>query len=210
MDIDPGANIGPVGFRLQTPLGTTPEGRILVEPFWGESPDKEPNDTVDTAVETFLPAVLTGEIGKPGDVDYFKIKVRAGEELVFENGAIATGSTLQPVVAILREDQSVVKEFGADGGPTVNRFAHKFEQAGRLLCSCLRLSGERTRQPHLSPDSREVPLRYKRFSARCTRRIASRDQPARLEAPAKIAVKGEASATEPGCFAFDPRELSTK
>jgi len=63
LDIDAEANIGPVGFRLQTPLGTTPEGRILVEPYWGESPDKEPNDTVDTAVETFLPAVLSGQIG---------------------------------------------------------------------------------------------------------------------------------------------------
>ena len=43
---------------------------------------------MDNAVETFLPAVLSGEIGKPGDVDYFKIKVKAGEELVFENGAM--------------------------------------------------------------------------------------------------------------------------
>lgn len=130
LDIDSEATIGPVGFRLQTPLGTTPEGRILVEPFWGESPDKEPNDGVDNAVETFLPAVLSGEIGKPGDIDYFKIKVKAGEELVFENGAMLTGSTLQPVIAILREDQSVLKEFGADGGSTVNRFSCKFEQAG--------------------------------------------------------------------------------
>ena len=35
------------------------------------------------------------------------------------------------MIAILREDQSVLKEFGADGGPTVNRFAYKFDQAGR-------------------------------------------------------------------------------
>lgn len=130
LDIDPEAQIGTVGFRLQTPLGTTPEGRILIEPFWGESPDKEPNDNLDNAVETFLPAVLSGDIGKPGDVDYFKVKVKAGEELVFENGAMSTGSTLQPVIGILREDQSVLKEFGADGGPTVNRFSYKFEQAG--------------------------------------------------------------------------------
>jgi len=130
VDVDAAANIGSVGFRLQTPLGTSPEGRILVEPFWGESPDKEPNDNIDNAVETFLPAVLSGEIGKPGDIDYFKIKVKAGEELVFENGAMEIGSTLQPVIAILREDQSVVKEFGADGGPTVTRFAHKFDTAG--------------------------------------------------------------------------------
>lgn len=130
LDIEPGANIGPVGFRLQTPLGTSPEGKVLIEPFWGESPDREPNNTIDTATETYLPAVLAGDIGRPGDVDYFKIKVKAGEELVFENDAMFTGSTLQPVIAILREDQSTVCEFGADGGPQVNRFAHKFDQDG--------------------------------------------------------------------------------
>ena len=130
LDIDPDANVGPVGFRLQTPLGTSPEGRILIEPFWGESPDKEPNDTIDTAVETFLPAVLSGDIGKPGDVDYFKIKVKAGEELVFQNGAMQTGSTLQPVIAILREDQTVAKEFGTDGGTSANSFSFKFDNAG--------------------------------------------------------------------------------
>ena len=63
-----------------------------------------------------LPAVLSGN-RETGDVDYFKIKVKAGEELVFENGAMFTDSTLQPVIAILREDQSVMYEFGADGGP---------------------------------------------------------------------------------------------
>ena len=130
LDIDPAANIGPVGFRLQTPLGTSPEGRLLIEPFWGESPDREPNNSIDTATETYLPAVLAGDIGRPGDVDYFKIKVKAGEELVFENDAMFTGSTLQPVIAILSENQSVVCEFGADGGPQVNQFAHKFDQGG--------------------------------------------------------------------------------
>src|SRR3982750_499645 len=40
LEIEPGADIGVVGFRLQTPLGTTPEGRLLIEPFWGESPDR--------------------------------------------------------------------------------------------------------------------------------------------------------------------------
>jgi hypothetical protein len=130
LEIEPHAEIGPVGFRIQTPLGTSPEARFLIEPFWGESPDTEPNDSVDNAVETYLPAVLTGTIGKPGDADHFKIKVNAGEELVFENGAMITGSTLQPVISILREDRTVIKEFGRDGGPTVNRFAHRFDQAG--------------------------------------------------------------------------------
>src|SRR5581483_9819619 len=122
--------IGPVSFRLETPLGTSPAGSFLIEPYYGESPDKEPNDTAEDAFETFLPTILTGAISKPGDVDYYKIHVQAGEELVFENGAMLIGSSLQPVVSILAEDQTVVKEFGADGGLDTFRFAHKFEKAG--------------------------------------------------------------------------------
>jgi hypothetical protein len=130
VEVSPDAEIGPVRFRLQTPLGTSPEGRFLIEPYYGESADKEPNDTAETAVETYLPAILTGAISKPGDVDYFKIHVNAGQQLVFQNGAASIGSTLQPVVSILAEDQSAVGEFGADGGRDAIRFAHRFDQAG--------------------------------------------------------------------------------
>ena len=42
VDIAPEAEIGPVSFRLLTPLGTSPEGRFLVEPYYGEAPDQEP------------------------------------------------------------------------------------------------------------------------------------------------------------------------
>ena len=83
VEVAPDAEIGPVSFRLLTPLGTSPEGRFLIEPYYGEAPDREPNDTPETAFETFLPAILAGAISKPGDVDYYKIKVKAGQEMSF-------------------------------------------------------------------------------------------------------------------------------
>jgi len=130
VEVSPDAEIGPVGFRLLTPLGTSPEGRFLVEPYYGESADKEPNDTPETAVETYLPAILTGTISKPGDVDYFKIQVEAGQQLVFLDGAALIGSSLEPIVTILAEDQSAVREFGEKGGMNAIRFAHRFDKAG--------------------------------------------------------------------------------
>jgi hypothetical protein len=130
VDVSPDAEIGPVSFRLQTPLGTSPEGRFLIEPYYGETPDKEPNDTAENAIETFLPTILTGAISKPGDLDYYKIKVKAGEQLVFENAAMLIGSALQPVVSILTEDDRLIREYGADGGPATQQFACKFEKAG--------------------------------------------------------------------------------
>src|SRR5690242_17848860 len=87
IEVTPEAEIGPVSFRLLTPLGTSPEGRFLVEPYYGEAPDQEPaNDSPDGAFDTFLPAILTGTISKPGDVDHYKIHVKAGQEISFQNG----------------------------------------------------------------------------------------------------------------------------
>lgn len=130
VEADAMANIGVVSFRLLTPLGTTPEGRFLLEPYYGESPDAEPNDTPEKAFESYLPTILAGAISRPGDMDHFKIQVKDGEELTFENTAGRIGSQLSPVVAILAEDGSVVKEYGYDNPLHAARFAHKFEKAG--------------------------------------------------------------------------------
>jgi hypothetical protein len=125
LDVSPEAEIGPVSLRLITPLGASPEARFLVEPYYGESPDREPNDTPETAFETYLPTILVGTISKPGDVDYYKIEVKAGEELVFENGAAMLGSALKPVVGIYAADQSLLREF-EERRP----FSYRFEKAG--------------------------------------------------------------------------------
>ena len=130
LDVSPDAPIGPVGFRLQTPLGTSPEARFLIEPYYGEAPDREPNDTPEEAVETYAPTILVGTVSKPGDYDYYKITAKAGEQLVFENSAPMLGSALQTVVDIYDSAQNPVKRFGENGGPEAARFAWRFEKAG--------------------------------------------------------------------------------
>lgn len=130
IEVAASAKIGPVSFRLLTPLGTSPAGTFLVEPFYGETTDAEPNDAVDNAPEVYLPAIFVGTISRNGDVDTYKFQARAGQEVVFENGAMQLGSSLQPIVRILKEDQSVLAEFGADGPESVRYFAHRFAAAG--------------------------------------------------------------------------------
>jgi hypothetical protein len=130
VEVSPDAEIGPVAFRLLTPLGTSPQGLFLIEPYYGEAPDKEPNDTPENAFETFLPAILAGTISRPGDIDYFKIQVKTGQELSFLNGAMLIGSALQPVVTILDADLNIVATFGENGGSEQVMFAHRFEKAG--------------------------------------------------------------------------------
>jgi hypothetical protein len=193
VEVAPEAEIGAVRFRLQTPLGTSPEGRFLIEPYYGESTDKEPNDTPETAVETFLPAILTGTISKPGDVDYYKIHVAAGQQLVFQNDAASIGSSLQPVVTILAEDQSVVQEFGASGGTQAIRFAQRFEKAGvyYVRIADYQQSGRGGNFYRFIVSN--FPLVLSAFplglQAGSTRDIALRG----YNVPAKLRVKGEAS-----------------
>jgi hypothetical protein len=131
LDIPATAPIGPVKFRVLTPLGLSPQGTLSVEPFYGETPDREPNDTVEDATEqTFLPTILVGAISKPGDVDYYKIHARAGEQVVFEDNGRMLGSALQPIITIYDADQNVIETFHEDAARMVDSFGHKFEKEG--------------------------------------------------------------------------------
>ncbi|HCC56701.1 MAG TPA: hypothetical protein DEQ47_05465 [Solibacterales bacterium] len=130
VEVAPDALVGPVDLRLQTPLGTTTMGRFLVEPYYGESPDREPNNTAEEAFETFLPTILAGAISKPGDVDYFKVTGRAGEEVVFEDAARSLGSKLDLTLQIFDQDQKLLQHFHEDGSRPVNAWAYKFPKNG--------------------------------------------------------------------------------
>jgi hypothetical protein len=130
LEVSAEAPAGTVGVRLQTPLGTSPEAFFAVEPYYGESPDREPNNTPEEAFETYLPTILVGTIGRPGDLDYYKIAVKPGDQLVFENPARELGSSLQPVVGIYDANQLLLKEFGDTGGRETTAFAYKFDKGG--------------------------------------------------------------------------------
>ena len=56
--------------------------------------------------------------------------MKAGQTLVFDNGGMQIGSTLQPVVAILDSTGVVVAEYGTDGGRSAAMFSHTFQKAG--------------------------------------------------------------------------------
>jgi hypothetical protein len=62
------------------------EPREVATPLTPLNPvlEKEPNETPEQAVEITFPALLEGVIERPGDVDFFKFQVKAGEKLAFE------------------------------------------------------------------------------------------------------------------------------
>jgi hypothetical protein len=46
--------------------------------------EHEPNDALAQAAEISIPAIVEGAIQRPGDIDNFKFKVKAGQKLAFE------------------------------------------------------------------------------------------------------------------------------
>ena len=56
--------------RCRSPLNTVKE--------------REPNDTASQALEITLPTLIEGIVERPGDVDSFRFKVKAGQQLAFE------------------------------------------------------------------------------------------------------------------------------
>jgi hypothetical protein len=131
VEIPADAPVGPMNFRVLTPLGLSPQGTLSLEPFYGESADKEPNDTTEQVTDfTGLPTILVGTISKPGDVDFYKIHVRAGQQLVFENNARFLGSALQPTITLYDENQTAIREWREDGSRRNSSFAQTFEKEG--------------------------------------------------------------------------------
>ncbi len=130
VDVSSDAAIGVASFRIETPLGTSPVGSFLIEPYYGETQDKEPNDSVDTAYAVYLPAILAGSLSKAGDVDWFQFRARAGQTLSFENSSAMVGSQLQPVVTIVDEERNEVAQFGADGTRSAETFHYTFAKDG--------------------------------------------------------------------------------
>ena len=62
--------------------------------------EKEPNDTIKEATPAELPMALNGILEKPGDVDFFKFKVKKGETYEVECYGRRIRSAIDPVMIL--------------------------------------------------------------------------------------------------------------
>lgn len=60
--------------------------------------------------EIAVPSSMTGVIGKPGEVDFFRLKLTAKQAIVIRTDARSAGSPLDPVLRILKSDGSQLQE----------------------------------------------------------------------------------------------------
>jgi Bacterial pre-peptidase C-terminal domain len=101
-------------FVLNIPAGTPPgvydlrtvglhgmsSPRAFVVGNRAEYQEKEPNDTFESAQDVPLDVVINGRIEKPGDVDCYKFKARAGQRVVLECLAERIDSRLRAVLEV--------------------------------------------------------------------------------------------------------------
>jgi len=73
-----------------------------------ECGDKEPNNSARRAQRIELPQVVSGRIGKAGDVDVFEIRGRAGDKVVAEVYARRIGSPLDSLVRLVDRSGKIV------------------------------------------------------------------------------------------------------
>ncbi|MBS0263776.1 MAG: PPC domain-containing protein [Planctomycetes bacterium] len=66
-----------------------------------EALETEPNDRSDQAREMDVPFVGNGQIGRPGDVDYWRVRGVKGQTLEFDLRAARLGSPLDSVITLL-------------------------------------------------------------------------------------------------------------
>src|SRR5258706_14356478 len=83
-----------------------------------ETFEVEPNDGVAKAQPTTMPIVINGKINQAGDVDSFKIRVPAAQQVVCEVFAQRYGSPLDALLSISDENGNILQRnddaMGAD------------------------------------------------------------------------------------------------
>lgn len=72
--------------------------------------EQEPNDTPPQAQPLALPALVSGAIQRPGDVDLYRFAARAGEPLALAIHATSDGSALDSRIEILAPDGRPVEQ----------------------------------------------------------------------------------------------------
>ena len=81
--------------RVLTAAGVSNPLRINIGHLF-EVAEKEPNNTLEQAQMIPLPAVISGSISAPAQVDYYRFKASKGQELVFDLEASRRGSAVMP------------------------------------------------------------------------------------------------------------------
>jgi hypothetical protein len=137
--VEPNAELGIRQFRIATQrAGVSSLGQIIItdEPQVNEA---EPNDTLQKAQAISVPMGVNGRIQQGEDVDFFKFKVEAGQELTF---AVQCARLEDLVHDLQTHADPLITLYDANGREIARNddyykadplLSHKFEKAGEYV-----------------------------------------------------------------------------
>lgn len=123
------ARIGVHRLGVITPIGV-PSFQSFVVARHPEADEKEPNDDPARVGPTALPATLLGTVDRPGDVDHFRFKAKAGEQVVLETLAKGLGSSLNTMLAVVDDHGKTIAEADTGDGTADPTLAVTIPHAG--------------------------------------------------------------------------------
>jgi hypothetical protein len=108
--IPAGAAAGVYKLGLKSASGQTAQLPFTVDLF-PQFREKEPNDSPTTCQEVTLPVSVAGTIGKPGDLDYYRFRAKAGQQIGVQilNTSVR-GPALQPFLRLTDARGTVLAE----------------------------------------------------------------------------------------------------
>ena len=126
-----------VTFVVVTPSGESPPRKLLVDDDIPVVQEKEPNDGFRQAQRIQVPQVVEGVIGRPLDVDVFRLEGTAGELLVVEVEAARHGSVLDSFVTFHDAAGSLLASNDDSGGTPDSRLEVVLPTTGAYYVSVL-------------------------------------------------------------------------
>ena len=97
-----------------------------------ETTETEPNDTNAAAQRSSLPVIVNGRLGKPGDVDVYRIEGQAGQEVVAEVQARRLGSPLDSLLRLTDATGKVLAWNDDTEDPTAGLVTHQADSYLRV------------------------------------------------------------------------------
>ncbi|MEJ5275385.1 MAG: WD40 repeat domain-containing protein [Thermogemmata sp.] len=107
--VSPEAPVGVATLRFAGVTGSSVTWPLIVDRFPAVS-ERGSGDAIRTGEAVRLPVTIAGTVDRPGDEDFYRFQVHAGEEIGVEVVAAEIGSKLEPVLALHDAEGRIVAE----------------------------------------------------------------------------------------------------